>query len=53
LYGVAGDLLCRTGAHEQARENFLRAAAITQNAVERTTMQSRATECATHEEPPA
>jgi len=46
LPAVAGDLLCRSGEHEQAREHFLRAAAITQNSVERTTMQRRAAECA-------
>jgi predicted RNA polymerase sigma factor len=46
LHAVAGDLLCRSGAHDQAREHFLRAAAITQNAVERTTMQRRASQCA-------
>ena len=43
---VAGDLLCRSGAHEQAREHFLRAAAGTRNTVERTTMQGRAAQCA-------
>ena len=42
LYAVAGDLLCRSGAHEQARDHFLRAAALTRNSVERTTMQNRA-----------
>jgi predicted RNA polymerase sigma factor len=46
LSAVAGDLLCRSGAHEQAREHFLRAAAITRNSVERTTMQGRAAQCA-------
>ena len=46
VYGVAGDLLCRSGEHEQAREHFLRAAAMTQNKVERTTMQHRAAQCA-------
>lgn len=46
LSAVAGDLLCRVGAHEQAREHFLRAAAKTQNSVERTTMQRRAAQCA-------
>jgi RNA polymerase sigma-70 factor (ECF subfamily) len=48
LPAVAGDLLCRTGAHDEAREHFLRAAALTQNTVERTTMQRRAAECAAH-----
>jgi predicted RNA polymerase sigma factor len=42
LWAVAGDLLCRSGAHQQAREHLLRAAAITRNSVERTTMQGRA-----------
>jgi len=46
LYAVAGDLLCRSGAHEQAREHFLRAATITRNNVERATMQNRAAQCA-------
>jgi RNA polymerase sigma-70 factor, ECF subfamily len=46
LPAVAGDLWCRAGDHEQAREHFLRAAAMTQNSVERTTMQRRAAECA-------
>jgi RNA polymerase sigma factor (sigma-70 family) len=46
LYAVTGDLLCRSGAHEQAREHFLRAAGMTRNAAERTTMQRRAAECA-------
>src|SRR5215510_1112046 len=46
LSAVAGDLLCRAGQHEQAREHFLRAAAMTQNGVERTTMQARAAQCA-------
>ena len=46
LPAVAGDLLCRCGAHEEARDHFLRAAALTQNTVERTTMQSRAATCA-------
>jgi predicted RNA polymerase sigma factor len=48
LSAVTGDLLCRSGAHEQAREQFLRAAARTRNGVERTTMQNRASDCATH-----
>jgi RNA polymerase sigma factor (sigma-70 family) len=46
LPAVAGDLWCRAGDHEQARKHFLRAAAMTQNSVERTTMQRRAAECA-------
>jgi len=47
LSAVTGDLLCRSVAHEQAREHFLRAATITRNSVERTTMQNRAAQCAT------
>ena len=46
LYAVTGDLLCRSGAHEQAREHFLRAPTMTRNNVERTTMQNRAAQCA-------
>jgi RNA polymerase sigma factor (sigma-70 family) len=48
LSAVTGDLLCRSGEHERAREHFLRAAAQTRNGVERTTMQNRAADCATH-----
>jgi RNA polymerase sigma-70 factor, ECF subfamily len=48
LYAVAGDLLCRNGAHEQARGHFLHAAALTQNSAERTTMERRASQCAAH-----
>jgi RNA polymerase sigma factor (sigma-70 family) len=46
LYGVTGDLLCRSGDHATARENFLRAAAMTRNEAERATMQDRAAQCA-------
>ena len=46
LDAVTGDLLCRSGAHQEAREHFLRAATKTQNTVERSTMQSRAASCA-------
>ncbi len=46
LPAVAGDLLCRLGRHEAARERFLEAAALTGNEAERTTMQRRAAECA-------
>ncbi len=46
LSAVAGDLLCRSGEHERAREHFLRAVQMTGNAAERTTMQRRATACA-------
>ena len=48
LPAVAGDLYCRLGDHEQAREQFLRAASMTRNARERTTMQQRAADCAAH-----
>jgi RNA polymerase sigma-70 factor, ECF subfamily len=46
LSAVAGDLLCRSGDHAQAREHFLRAALMTRNDVERRTMQNRAARCA-------
>ena len=48
LPAVAGDLFCRLGDHEQAREQFLRAASMTRNARERATMQQRAADCAGH-----
>lgn len=47
LPAVVGDLLCRNGSHEEAREYFLRSAALTKNSRERTTMQDRAAQCAT------
>jgi RNA polymerase sigma-70 factor (ECF subfamily) len=50
LWAVAGDLLCRSGEHDTAREHFLRAAAMTRNSVERATMQDRAARCATGHE---
>jgi predicted RNA polymerase sigma factor len=46
LPAVAGDLLCRAGRHQEARQQFLEAAAITKNSRERSTMQGRAAECA-------
>jgi RNA polymerase sigma-70 factor (ECF subfamily) len=46
LHGVTGDLLCRSGDHDAAREHFLRAAAKTRNDAERATMQDRAAQCA-------
>lgn len=46
LDAVAGDLWCRSGEHARARDHFLRAASLTANEVERTTMQRRAAECA-------
>ena len=45
---VAGDLFCRLGEHDRAREQFLRAASLTGNERERSTMQRRAAECAAH-----
>ncbi len=46
LPAVAGDLLCRSGRHDEAREQFLRAASLTKNSRERSTMQGRAADCA-------
>ena len=46
LPAVVGDLLCRAGDHAAAREEFLRAAALTQNNRERATLQGRAADCA-------
>ena len=48
LPAVAGDLHCRAGQHDEARRQFLRAAALTRNTQERTTMLERAAECAGH-----
>jgi len=48
LPAVAGDLLCRSGEHEQARQQFLRSASLTRNDRERSTMQQRAAQCAEH-----
>lgn len=48
LPAVNGDLLCRAGRHEPARQEFLRAASLTQNSQERVTLQGRAAECAGH-----
>jgi RNA polymerase sigma factor (sigma-70 family) len=49
LSAVAGDLNCGAGNHEQARRQFLRAAALTANTQERAQMQLRAAQCATHQ----
>jgi RNA polymerase sigma-70 factor, ECF subfamily len=46
LPAVAGDLHCSADDHDQARQSFLRAAALTANTQERTTMQHRAAQCA-------
>ncbi|MFC7485730.1 RNA polymerase sigma factor [Knoellia sp. CPCC 206453] len=48
LPAVAGDLECTAGLHEQAREDFLRAASLAGNAQDKVTMQRRAAECAVH-----
>jgi RNA polymerase sigma-70 factor (ECF subfamily) len=49
LPAVAGDLHCSAGNHEQARQHFLRAAAITANEQERATMHKRAAQCVGHQ----
>jgi RNA polymerase sigma-70 factor (ECF subfamily) len=46
LPAVAGDLMCSAGNHDDARQYFLRAAALTRNSQERTTMLERAAQCA-------
>ena len=46
LPSVRGDLLARLGREVEARDEFLRAAALTRNARERTLLQSRAAACA-------
>ena len=48
LAAVVADLLCKNGQHDQARHEFLRAAALTHNSRERTVMLERATDCTTH-----
>ncbi|MFC7490728.1 MULTISPECIES: RNA polymerase sigma factor [unclassified Knoellia] len=48
LPAVAGDLECTAGRHEQAREDFLRAASLAGNTQDRATMQQRAAECVVH-----
>lgn len=48
LPAVAGDLSCSAGNHDEARQYFLRSAALTTNTQQRTTMQHRAAQCATH-----
>jgi predicted RNA polymerase sigma factor len=48
LPAVAGDLTCSAGNHDDARQYFLRAAALTRNSQERTTMLERAAQCAAH-----
>ena len=46
LWAVRGDLLRKLGRREEARTEFERAAALTQNVVERKLLQKRASECA-------
>lgn len=53
LPAVAGDLRCSAGDHDEARQQFLRAAALTSNSQERATMQGRAAQCAAHHGDPA
>jgi RNA polymerase sigma-70 factor (ECF subfamily) len=48
LPAVAGDLTCSAGNHDDARQYFLRAAALTSNNQERTTMLERAAQCGAH-----
>lgn len=48
LPSVRGDLLERLGRHEEARTEFTRAAALAQNARERTLLLGRASACGTH-----
>ena len=45
LAAVVADLLCRSGQHHEARQEFLRAAALTRNSRERTVMLERAADC--------
>jgi RNA polymerase sigma-70 factor (ECF subfamily) len=53
LPAVAGDLNCSAGHHAEARQHFLRAAALTANQQERKTMQHRAAQCAVAHAGPA
>jgi RNA polymerase sigma factor (sigma-70 family) len=48
LPAVTGDLTCSAGNHDEARQYFLQAAALTRNSQERTTMLERAAQCAAH-----
>lgn len=48
LPAVAGDLECTAGLHEQARDDFLRAASLAGNVRDKQTMQQRAAACAVH-----
>ena len=51
LAAVVADLLCRNGQHEESRQEFLRAAALTRNSRERTVMLERAAGCSRHLQP--
>lgn len=50
LPAVAADLECTAGRHAEARDDFLRAAALAGNARDRETMQQRAADCVQHAE---
>jgi RNA polymerase sigma factor (sigma-70 family) len=52
LPGVRGDLLAKLGRNEEAREEFLRAAALTRNERERSVLLNRAAECSGHDQVP-
>jgi RNA polymerase sigma factor (sigma-70 family) len=52
LAAVLADLRCRNGEHEEARQEFLRAAALTPNTRERTVLLERAAACSAHSNPP-
>ncbi len=51
LAAVVADLLCKNDQHDEARQEFLRSAALTHNTRERTVMLTRAAECSTHARP--
>ena len=51
LAAVVADLLCRNGQHEESRQEFLRAAALTRNSRERTVMLERSAGCSRHSQP--
>ena len=53
LPAVVGDLHCAAGDHAEARDLFLRAAALAANTRDRATMQQRAADCLAHLSPPA
>jgi predicted RNA polymerase sigma factor len=51
LPSVRGDLLSKLGRHEEAAEEFRRAAALTRNIPERTVLLQRAADCAERIQP--